>query len=171
MNLQTILTIAGISNFVLLVGHFVVFIYKWGRINEKVDGIKEKIDKRDKHGERLAALEQNAGLWNKENTRNDSPVSLTEKGVLLLKESGAEEFVERNKNDLLKHFEHVDEPFDIQEKSLEIVEQELRKDKKVKEYLFQNGAKGMGEVVEVAGIALRDIVLEHKGIAIERYKG
>ena len=166
MDLQTILIVAGISNFVLLVGHFIVFIYKWGKMNEKVDGIKETADKRDKHGERLAAIESRIGMWGKENISTNSPATLTEKGKGLLKESGAEECVEKNKDILLKEFENISDPFDIQEKSLKVAEQVLRKDKKVKAYLFQKGEKGVGEVAEVAAIALRDIVLKHKGIDV-----
>ena len=47
----------------------------------------------------------------------ESPISLTADGCTLLKESGAEEYIERNKENLLKKFKHVTEPYDIQTNS------------------------------------------------------
>ena len=114
----------------------------------------------------FAALESKVGTWNADNIESKSPASLTDKGRLLLKESGAEEFIKNNEKKLLKYFDGIDEPFDIQEKSLEVIEQELRSDKKIKSYLFQKGAKGIKGVAEVAGIALRDVVLKHKSIQV-----
>lgn len=156
--------IVGLAIFVIVqIGGFVFWV---ATLAQKVKGIEKEVDERKKHGERLAALETKAGLWNTENIQSESPVSLTEKGRMLLKESGAEERIEESKERLLQHFENVDEPFDIQTKSMEIMEQELLKDKKVKTYLFQEGEKGIGKVAEVAGIALRDIVFKEKGIEV-----
>ena len=100
-----------------------------------------------------------------------SPLVLLEKGVALYQESGAEAYVEKNREDLLKHFEDIHEPYDIQEKAVLLMLQELRKDKDVKNYVFHNAKETIKDVADVASIALRDIVLEHKGIDIEGYKG
>ena len=159
------ITLQGIT-LVAVLGHIVVFLFRWGKLNEAVETLKKMVEKHAKYGERIAALEVRAEVWNTENTESESPIKLTDKGSVLLKESGAEEFIEKNKESLLKHFEGVHEPFDIQTKALKVSEQELQKDRKVKEYLFQKGAKGVGEVAEVAGIALRDIVFKEKEIQV-----
>ena len=99
-----------------------------------------------------------------------SPLVLLEKGVALYQESGAEAYVEKNKEDLLKHFEDVTEPYDIQEKAVLLMLQELRKDRDVKNYVFHNAEETIKDVADVAGIALRDIVFEHKGIDIKKSK-
>ena len=99
-----------------------------------------------------------------------SPLVLLEKGVALYQESGAEAYVEKNKEDLLKHFEDITEPYDIQEKAVLLMLQELRTDKDVKNYVFHNAEETIKDVADVAGIALRDIVFEHKGIDIKKHK-
>ena len=99
-----------------------------------------------------------------------SPLVLLEKGVALYQESGAEAYVEKNKEDLLKQFEDITEPYDIQEKAVLLMLQELRTDKDVKNYVFHNAEETIKDVADVAGIALRDIVFEHKGIDIKKHK-
>ena len=99
-----------------------------------------------------------------------SPLTLLEKGITLYKESGAKGFVEKNKESLLKHFEGINEPYDIQEKAVLLMLQELRKDRDVKNYVFNNAESTIKDVADVAGIALRDIVFEEKGIEIEQNK-
>ena len=47
---------------------------------------------------------------------------------------------------------------------------ELSKDKDIKNYVFNNAEDTIKDVADVAGIALRDIVLKHKGIDIEKHK-
>ena len=99
-----------------------------------------------------------------------SPLKLLDGGVALYKESGAEEYVEKNKEDLLKHFEDIHEPYDIQQESVFLMLKELSKDKDIKNYVFNNAEDTIKDVADVAGIALRDIVLKHKGIKIEKHK-
>ena len=82
------------------------------------------------------------------------------KGVALYQESGAEAYVEKNREDLLKHIEDIHEPYDIQEKAVLLMLQELRKDKDVKNYVFHNAKASIKDVADVASIALRDIVLD-----------
>ena len=162
--MQLTVEIIGLAIFIVI--EIIAFAVWVATLAQKVRNIENTVSNRDKHGERLAALESKVGLWNKENLKTESPVSLTDKGHLLLKESGAEEHITNNKKDLLKHFSEMDDPFDIQEKALKIATEELRKDKKIKAYLFQKGAKGIEEVAEVAGIALRDIVFKEKGMKV-----
>ena len=151
-----------------VVGHFVAFIYKWGWVNKAVENLEKIADRHDKHGERIIALETRAEVWTGGDLNKRSPVALTEQGTEFLKKSGAEEYIERNKESLLKQFEGIDEPFDIQEKSLKVAGQELRKDKKIKAFLYQEGEKNMNRITDVTGIALRDVVLKHKGIEVAK---
>ena len=100
---------------------------------------------------------------------SSSPVSLTDDGVTLLKESGAAGYIEKNKESLLKQFKRITEPYDIQRKAGEVMFEELVHDKNIKDFVFRKG-KNMLDVAGVAGIALRDAVLKEKGIDIEQYK-
>ena len=58
-----------------------------------------------------------------------SPVSLTADGTTLLKESGADKYIEKHKESLLKKFKHVTLPYGIQQKAGEVMIEELVKDK------------------------------------------
>ena len=111
-------------------------------------------------------------MWfshNEKYGRTDSPVSLTVDGTTLLKESGAEEYIEKNKESLLKQFEDITEPYDIQKKATEVMIVKMGNDKDIKDFVFRKG-ENMRDVVYVASIALRNVVLEHKGIDIEKYR-
>ena len=99
-----------------------------------------------------------------------SPLKLLEGGVSLYKESGAAEYVEKNKEGLLKHFKNIHEPYDIQQEAVWLLLKKLSKDKDIKNYVFNNAEDTIKDVADVAGIALRDIVLEHKGIEIKKGK-
>ena len=99
-----------------------------------------------------------------------SPLKLLEGGVTLYKESGAAEYVEKNKEGLLKHFKNIHEPYDIQQEAVWLLLKGLSKDKGIKNYVFHNAEDTMKDVADVAGIALRDIVFEHKGIDIKKHK-
>ena len=61
-------------------------------------------------------------------------------------------------------------PYDIQKKAGELMGKELENDEGIQDFVFRKG-EFMQDVADVASIALRDIVLEHKGIEIEGYKG
>ena len=120
--------------------------------------------------ERIGVLEAVMFIFHNEKyARTDSPVSLTVDGTTLLKESGAEGYIEKNKESLLKQFEDITEPYDIQKRAGEVMRGELERDKDIKDFVFRKG-EFMEDVADVAGIALRNVVFEHKNIDIERYK-
>ena len=111
----------------------------------------------------MARLADIFGSPDKKYAGAKSPISLTADGTALLKESGAEEYIEKNKENLLKKFKDITEPYDIQKKAGEVMIEELVKNKDIKDFLYRKGGK-MTDVADVASIALRDIVLKYKGM-------
>ena len=157
----------GVYHFIAIIG-VAVGVGVW--VTNLVRNVKDNTEWRKENKSLMARLAETFGSPNKKYAGAESPISLTTDGTTLLKESGAEEYIERNKENLLKKFKHVTEPYDIQKKAGDVMIEELVKDKNIKSFLYRNGEK-MIDVADVASIALRDIVLEHKGIAIEGYKG
>ena len=160
-----------------------VYVGAWlrssGKYSEKVDiiekdirEIKESIKKYDGYERRIVDMERSIEMLlsptpspAEQNTIGfKSPLTLLEEGVALYKESGAKEYIEKNREDLLKHFEHIDAPFDIQEEAMRLLFLKLREDEKVKDYVYRHPENSIKGVADVAGIALRDIVFEDKGI-------
>lgn len=149
--------------------HIAAFIFACGVVYQKVKDIRDNIKEYKKIGERISRIEGRVTMRNPDLYEKNSPISLTDKGVLLLKESGTEAHIQKNRESLLQHFKKINNPLDIQDNAEILMEQELKKDDRVKEYVFLNG-ESMKDVAGVAGIALRDIVFEEKGIEIKREK-
>ena len=154
---------------IIVLVHLVAFAFAFGKMHQRVKDVEEDVKDYARHGERIAAIESRVGLWNMDNINSKSPLTLTEKGMLLLKDSGAEEYIEKNKEALLGHFKDINKPYDIQEEAMMLMGQKLKDNDQVKDYLFHN-AKPIKDVVDVAGIALRDIVFKEKDIKIEEEK-
>ena len=115
----------------------VVGVVAWDvKLAEKVNTIKEWIDKNDSLGIRLAVLEEREKYRNERYTHKNSPVSLTDEGAILLKESGAGDYIEKNKEGLLRQFENITAPYDIQERAGELMTEKLRNNDTVKDFAF-----------------------------------
>ena len=111
----------------------------------------------------LKVLTDRWGFHSEKYAHESSPISLTTAGTTLLKESGAEEYIERNKESLLKRFKDIAEPYDIQKKAEVVMVEECMKNKGIKSFVYRNGGK-MVDVASVASIALRDIILKERNI-------
>ena len=149
---------------------FVVVSYKMGTYVNKVDNLvtKEKEtcseikEIRDKVIACETSLKERGPL-----TMRKSPISLTERGKQLLNESGAKKFVDLNFDLLFKKVEeHAPKTaYDIQEYSGKVLS-ELKNDDIIiplKEYAFKEGLE-ITDLITVAGIYLRDKILEKNGI-------
>ena len=86
----------------------------------------------------------------------------------VLNDSGGKEYLERNKDTLLGEFDDIETMFDLQERAKELVREKIKEGgfDAIKEYLFKEG-RDTDEIVSVMGLALRNMVFEHKGISIE----
>ena len=67
----------------------------------------------------------------------------------------------------MRYFDAVDIPLDIQEKAKEVMTEKIKEDREMKNYIFYEG-EHIGNVVDVAGIALRDAVFQYKNIVIKK---
>ncbi|MCY4577009.1 MAG: hypothetical protein OXB96_01065 [Candidatus Kaiserbacteria bacterium] len=115
---------------------------------------------------RLSKLE---GVREEQLVAKKSPMTLTEAGERVLKESGGEVYLKSNKDRLVERFTMIKNAFDIQEKAKDIIRQEMQTDsfEKIKEYLFKEG-KSADDIELVMGLRLRDVVLESRGIPVQR---
>ena len=155
-----------VGNFVALLGFVFAFVHKWGWINKAVENLEVTVKEHSKFDGRISTIEGVLRATKGDFVIGRSPFSLTEKGVALLKESGADKYVERHQERLLKEFEDVVAPYDIQKKAWKMMLEELETDDDIKDFVFRKGNL-MSDVADVAGIALRDAVLEHKGIEVD----
>lgn len=160
-----------------LVG-FVVASMRIGIYKNKVDNLETTVGK-DEHGglrktvgdmrDKVIACE--TSLKEREPlTKRKSPISLTERGLGLLKNSGGEKFVDDNFDELLKKVDELKPTtaYDVQEDAKKVIEG-LREDERlnpIKEFLFKDGSS-LDEVATVMGIYLRDKVLKHKDWNVE----
>ena len=145
---------------------FAVWISKVGeRANNAKDGIKSLESKCDECIRKVSRLE---GLMERDTRylKKESPLSLTDQGTLLLINSGMQKYIEDNKDELLKSFDGVDVPLDIQDRAKEIMREKIQSNTDVKNYIFKEGLS-VEDVASVAGVALRDIVLKSKNIDIK----
>ena len=156
---------AVITNSVVVVMSLISLSRKWGRLENKVESTENAVKEYKGFDGRISAIEGFLRMTKGGLIRGSSPLNLTDKGTALLEESGAKEYIEKNKESLLKQFEDMTIPYDIQKKAGEVMSEELEKDEGVKEFVFRKG-EFMKDVADVAGIALRDVVLEHKGIEV-----
>ena len=151
--------------FVVLV-QIISFTVWLSKIGQKVEGMRKKCEGYDMLIERVATMEGRMEPY----VKRESPLVLTEKGEKVLEKSGAKKYIESNKENLIKGFEHIDIPLDIQEKAKHVMNEKLREDNAIKDYVFREG-EDMDNLAMVAGIELRDIVFAYKGITIERSGG
>ena len=90
---------SGCTAVVAVLIHLLSISRRWGRFEKTVEDIEKTVRRIEstikEHGERIIALETRADVWNGGDTQRKSPVTLTEQGAELLKESGAEECIEK----------------------------------------------------------------------------
>jgi len=154
MTTETLITV-GISVLTSGITAFAVVAFKMGRYSEKIDQL-EKCDLNT----RLSKLE--GSLTPASITQRKSPVTLNERGVKFLNESGAREFVNKNLDELVEKIksDKVTTAYDVQESAKRVVES-YRDDLKfvpLKDFAFKQGIEL--ELVELAAsLYLRDQAL------------
>ena len=100
--------------------------------------------------------------------KEQSPLTLTDVGATLLRDSGGKKYIEDNKETLLKKFDGVNNAFDIQERAKGLIREKIKETnglEDIKKYLFNNG-KSIDDIVLVMGLELRDVVLKYKDISV-----
>lgn len=99
-----------------------------------------------------------------------SPLALKPKGVVILKESGLQDYINETFSDKLESiFKESSTAYDIQSLALETMSQhEFPKlvENKLKQVVFENGAS-MGAIRQVGAIYLRDLALDSMGFTVD----
>jgi cell division protein FtsB len=151
------------------------------KYREKVDSLEKSLDlhqdAENKHyeklnedisklRERVSALESGVARdreYNSDNIRNKSPLSLTEKGLALLEDSGAKVYLEQNEEKLIEEIKEREprSAYDVQELSKYIVEKNINTAEFIplKNYAFAHGVNII-DIAQVISIPLRDKALE-----------
>lgn len=118
--------------------------------------------------ERFATLEgKTAGLF-----QSQSPISLTEAGRRYLAQSGLEEFIDDNIDDLQEQCDHdstMSTPYDVQQISFEFMDTLSLPDEleqQVKTFAFNHGVS-MDSMRRIGGIYFRDLCLVAHGFKSE----
>lgn len=159
MNTETIYTIiASIITSFLTSLAFVT--YRFGRYAEKID----QLEKCSLNG-RLSKLEGQFETSQSAFFQRKSPISLTEKGLEALEESGAKQFVDSNIEELYQKIERENPltAYDVQELSRSMangLESDPRV-RKMKDFVYERGID-FSTIASITGIYLRDEVLKKK---------
>ncbi len=170
---QTTILIFIINIFISAGVGFIAASMKIGIYKNKVDNLETTVGK-DEHGGlrktvgdmRDKVISCETSLKEREPlTKRRSPISLTERGLKILKASGGETLVDDNFKELLKNIDALKPAtaYDVQEDAKKVIDN-LREDVRlnpIKDYLFKDGSS-LDDAATVMSIYLRDKVLKHK---------
>ena len=174
--IDAVYTIGGVIIFILLFGFGVICIRIWDFPNVK-EALKVVIKalRKDDNSENLnVELAKAEGILLKSNVMAKSPLQLTELGIKKNKESGFEDCINNNKEELLEKLENKLEnsknPYDVQERSFDVIAGFMKENKdgcfdKIKLYSYKTGIRAV-EFIGIGGIYLRDIYLKENKIEV-----
>lgn len=149
-----------------------VFWGKFSSAQTEIKNLKERVDKLEgKLTEACERLAKEEGRSERDRahddlTQRESPISLSDKGKALLLDSGGQEYIETNKENLIEAIrsKNPQSAYDIQEFAKQVI-----KDKSIetnfvpiKNYLYAQGLD-LDRAVTVLGIHLRDMALPALG--------
>ena len=150
--------------------HVLAFVFGYGKLRNRVETIEDDLKKyKDKTDQLVKDTSEMHGSFNtfKETqlVTRSSPITLTKAGHGLLKESGGEQFLEKNFDNLLGHFKGINNAYDIQEMAKKVIKDMENKEgfNEIKDYLYQHGRE-FDDIALVMGILLRDMVLSKRNI-------
>ncbi len=123
------------------------YIHKINNLQKEVDRIRKILDDNSPFGGTV---------------RKNNPLSLTEKGQKILKESGAQDYIDQNKNSLIQEIKTRTPKslYDVQELAREVIELHKGKDEftPIKDYTYKNGL-ALDHIIMAMAVYLRDYAL------------
>lgn len=127
---------------------------KFDLINDKIETIAVKVSA-------LEAGVERDRIYN-ELIQKKSPFTITEKGYIALKESGAQKFIDNNRSILIKKVEDMNpkSSYDVQEYCKQVISEYTNSDDfiEIKEYIYEKGFD-LESIVMTMMVYLRDIIL------------
>lgn len=167
METALIITIAGVI--INTIVAFLVVSNRLGAYKNKVDTLETKTEKLETGLQEVRDMAVRNEAIAKERgplIKNESPVSLTDRGERILIDSGGKKFVDDNFEELKNNVEESNPQtsYDVQELSKQVIES-LKTDERInsmKEYLFKEGLE-LDDLTVVLGMYLRDKILTDKG--------
>lgn len=161
----------------------IIFAFGYGKLSNQVKNVSRRLDKQEEKLDRIAeslrekidrvaeglAELRRPFLAFKENiaTRSMSLVVLTKYGNKILQESGGEEVLKDVFENVYPKFEGFSNPYDIQRKAVEVVEDLIDKNDQIKTYLYEEPVN-LKTMTDVLGITLRDMVFERRGMPVKK---
>jgi len=164
-NIQILITIGQI-----IIAGFVAFVtasYKLGKLEQRIVHLEE--DNKDNKseirgiGKDVSEVRGQLSVNNPSTyTNRKSPVSINERGLEILKQSGGEKFINDNKDELIEKLKTVGckTAYDVQENSKAVIKSYKDDDhfSPLKEFVFKQGID-LEIVLLVMSLYLRDIAL------------
>lgn len=159
-------TIIAIINLVItLIG----ISYWFGKYAEKINNLEKNSASIQDLRERLAKVEAGKANISSQYFQANSPLSLTDKGKAVLLDSSGKDYIEKNKDVLLKQIKERSpkNAYDVQEYSIDIIKSKTQLDdfNPIKNYAFKEGLD-FDLVIKILGIYLRDFALIDNGFNI-----
>lgn len=144
-----------------------------GKYKEKVDQLEKRNDgqneKLEQLGKDVAVIQERLQNVQKSidnlvsSAQAHSPIQLTDQGWKMVKNSGAYEIFEKNRDKYLKELEAMNprSQYDVQEKAYRIMGDKFnsKEFQPVEQWAFNNG-KTMDEIIRILGYPLRDYYFE-----------
>jgi len=166
------------SLFVVLAGLIFWFMRdKFSGLGDADKRIEGKLDKNFSYilkqtrsiDRRVSRIE---GHLNLSTMKTKSPITLSDIGKRILEESGIGKMADGFKDELLERIREYDTTtaYDIQKATRRIFQEfDFGQDnfKKLKNYLFESGEWGLGDVLDVGAIYFRDTALKEFGFQVE----
>jgi hypothetical protein len=149
----------------------VTIMLKVGKYQQKVDDLKEekdknsfKIDSLRTDVDTLKEFKTNAQKFiDKELYKSKSPLTLTDLGLKLVRDSGFERVFDSEKDNLASMLaeRQPDTQYDVQEKARAVMDEltEYTAFESIKTFAFKNG-QDLGQILRAGAILLRDYYLD-----------
>jgi len=154
---------------------FATASYKFGKLEQRIDHLEEdnKDEKKELRelGKSVAEIKGQLSVNNPAAyVQRKSPVTMNERGEKLLKDSGGDDFISSNKNELFEKIKTIGykTAYDVQENT-KIVINSYKNDErfiKLKDYAFKEGVD-LEIITLVLAIRLRDLFLQEIGLTPE----
>jgi hypothetical protein len=162
------LAVSALAGCIPAVSSLVYIAYKFGIYTNKISNIEKTTECIPNMRERLARVEEGKANIS-DYIQSKSPLSLTDKGKLVLYESDGHNFIEKNKQALLDEIKSKipKTAYDVQTYSEEVIKEKSNQESfnSIKNYAFKEGIE-LGIIIKIMGIYLRDFALSDNGFAI-----
>jgi hypothetical protein len=169
-------SIAGVA--LAIISAFVTSLLLIGKYREKVDALERKYEKIETEIHKMSGdlrecttkIEERTSSSQTKYAKRGSPMMLTPDGQSLLKQSGGDKFIEKNKDEFVEKLRAMNprSAYDVQESAKQVFEKMQNEDRFIpfKDFAFNEGLS-LDILFLVLGLHLRDIAMPLLGFKME----